>query len=335
MIQKATPLRQWLWAVDRVHDRVEAPHARGHPYVYAPTVILRCYLLMLVYPRVRKHAALHRFLCHHRWVRVWVGLSRVPHRTTLSRRFKALEAELRARIRAMGLTFILAGYVQVHVLMADGTLHQAAGPSWPAEYQKRGELPAKLRHVDRHAGWGKSSYHGWVWGYRTHPVVALTPDLEPIPIVADARPAQVQDNTILAEQLSDLPAEATVLLLDSSYEDHALVTAWERQDGAGVLTRWMVIDPKRRPGEPAAWRQHMQVRRFIEEGALYALRSKLIEPFFAHWKQAFELDRLPLQGRDAPVYLLLALYGYQLLIWTNWQAGRPTYAYQPLILGCP
>jgi hypothetical protein len=33
------------------------------------------------------------------------------------------------------LSFILAGYVQVHILMADGTLHQAAGPSWPAQYQ--------------------------------------------------------------------------------------------------------------------------------------------------------------------------------------------------------
>jgi hypothetical protein len=282
---------------------------------------------------LRQHATLHKYLQKHALVRRAVGLNHLPHRTTLSRRFQALESELKARIWAMGWAFILAGYVQVHILLADGTLHQASGPSWPAKYKKQGILPAKLRHVDTAAGWGHSPYHGWVWGYRTHPVVGLTADLQPIPLLAEATPADVQDNTLLEKQLPWLPSEATVMLLDSGYEDEALMLAWQQTDDHGVHTRWMIIDPKQRKGRPSPWRQQLQVRRALEEVDLYKLRGKLIEPFFGRWKDAFDLDVVPLQGRAAPVFLLLALYGYQLLLWDHLHTGRPLYAYQHLFLG--
>lgn len=333
MILDSQVVRQWVGAADRVHAPISPRRRRSHPYEYPTTVIIRCYLLMLIAPRLRQHAALHRYLSHHPRMCRLVGLAHVPHRTTFGRRFKALEHDLQARIAAMGRQFILAGVVSAHVLLADGTLHQAAGPVWPAKYQKLSYVRGKWRKLDRLAGWGKSPYQGWVWRYRTQPVVALTAELEPIPILAAARPANVQDNTLLAQQLPDLPAEATVLVLDSNYEDEALTRAWERQDPNGVWTRWMVIETKRRRGQVAAWRQSMQVRRNLEECDLYALRSQRIESFFAHWKKAFDLARLPLQGRDAPIYLLLALYGYLSLIWNNRQAGRPTFAFQPLILG--
>ncbi len=333
MIAVSESADKWLQSVDAIPARLREPPHRGRPYVYPASVVLRCYLLMLIYPPVRNHSALHRFLTKHSAICRLVGLSQVPHRTTFSRRFRSMEADLRARIWVMGLAFILYGYVELHVLIADGTLHHAAGPSWPAKYQQQGIVPKKLRHVDRQAGWGKSPYHGWVWGYRTHPVVALTPQGEPIPILAQATSAAVQDNTILLEQLPWLPPEATVLLLDSSYEDQALVEAWEQRDAAGLLTRWMVVDPKKRPGRANAWRQRMQVWRNLEEKELYSLRGQLIEPFFGRWKDAFDLARLPLQGAAARAYQLLALYGYQLLIWNNLRAGRPTYAYQHLVLG--
>jgi hypothetical protein len=332
MIAICETVRKWLGGVDTVHAGIRQEHKRGRPYLYSTTVIIRCYLLMLLYPRVRKHAALQAFLCQHGEARMLVGLETVPHRTTLSRRCKTLGPALQTRISAMGLAFVLHGCVELHILMADGTLHRATGPSWPAKYQKQGVLPHTLRHVDRCAGWGKSPYHGWVWGYRTHPVVALNQNLEPIPLLADAQPGNVQDNTILARQLPSLPADATVLLLDSSYEDEALVRAWQQYD-EGILMRWLIVDPKKRPGRPAPWRQQLQISRLLEEADLYGLRSKLMEPFFAHWKEAFDLAVVPLQGKDACAYLLLALYGYQLLIWDNLQTGRPTYAYRHLVLG--
>jgi hypothetical protein len=332
MIATSNALRNWLGSVDRVHGCIKSGRRRGRPYSYSTTVIIRCYLLMFLNPRLRQHAALHAFLVQHVIVRRLVGLTVVPHRTTLSRRFKALEQPLKARIWAMGWAFVTSGLVELHVLIADGTLHEAAGPSWAARYQKQGLLPPTLRHIDQAAGWGKSPYRGWVWGYRSHPVVALTADLQPVPLLMDATPADVQDNTILLRQLPWLPDQATALLLDSSYEDHALVQAWQRQDGTGGLARWLLIEPKKRRGQPAAWRQQLEVWRYIAEPDLYQLRGTRIEPFFAHWKAAFDLQRLPLQGQDAIVYLLLAMYAYQLLIWDNCQAGRPIYAYQHLIL---
>lgn len=327
MIAVGQGVRQWLKLVDRAHAPVRPARRRGHPYVYSSSVLLRCYLLMLIYPKARGYSGLVRFLAGHGLVRRLVGLKKMPHRTTFMRRLKTMDGELRLRIRSMGAAFITAGIVEVHVLLADGSLHRAAGPEWPARYQKCGEMPKKLRHVDRSAGWGKSPYHGWVWGYRSHPVVGLTADQQPIPLLAEVAPANLQDNTLLRGLLAELPAQASVLVLDSSYEDRHLVEAWTQHDEAGLLTRWLVIDPKKRKGRPAAWRQQLQVWRQIEEVDLYRLRSKRIEPFFAHWKEAFDLDRLPVQGAAAVSYLLLALYAYQLLIWANYHAGRPTYAY--------
>lgn len=332
MLVVTQSLRQWLALAGQVGPQLKTGKRRGHPYVYSTSVLLRCYLLMLVYPPVRSWSGLHHFLVAHALVRCLVGLTVVPHRTTFMRRFTAMEQVLKQHIWAMGLAFIAAGYVELHVLMADGSLHQAAGPSWPAKYKKQGILPAKLRHVDQAAGWGKSPYHGWVWGYRSHPVLALSAELEPIPLLADVRAADVQDNTILLGQLPWLPEQASVILLDSSYEDEALVNAWQIRDECGTCLRWLLIDPKARPGHASDWRQCLQVWRAVEEPDLYRLRGRLMEPFFAHWKDAFDLDRLPLQGAAARSYLLLALYGYQLLIWSNLQARRPTYAYKHLLL---
>lgn len=332
MIATCAALRNWIDNVDRIHGRIKSPRRRGRPHVYSTTLIIRCYLLMLLNPRLRQHATLHAFLVQHARVRRLVGLEVVPHRTTLSRRFKALEDPLKARIWAMGWAFVTSGLVELHVLLADGTLHEAAGPSWAAHYKDQGLVPPTLRHVDQAAGWGRSPYRGWVWGYRSHPVVALTADLQPIPLLMDATPADVQDNTILLRQLPWLPDAATAWLLDSNYEDQALVQAWQRQDDAGCLDRWLLIDPKKRPGRPAAWRQQLEVWRHIAEPELYQLRGTRIEPFFAHWKQAFDLQQLPCQGQDAIVYLLLAMYAYQLLIWDNLRANRPIYAYKHLIL---
>jgi hypothetical protein len=328
MIAVGQGVRQWLQLVERAHGPVPAVRRRGHPVVYSSSVLIRCYLVMLVYPKARSYSGLVRLLAGHRLLRRLVGLQTLPHRTTFSRRLKAMDGELRLRIRAMGAAFLTAGIVEAHVLLADGSLHRAAGAEWPSEWKKRGEMPAKLRHVDRHAGWGTSPYHGWVWGYRSHPVVGLTAEQQPVPIAAVAGPAHWQDNTLLRGLLPELPAEASVLVLDSSYEDRRLVQAWTQRDEAGLLTRWLVIDPKKRKGRPAAWRQQLQVWRQIEEVELYRLRSKRIEPFFAHWKEAFDLDRLPLQGPAAVSYLLLALYAYQLLLWANYHAARPLFAYQ-------
>jgi hypothetical protein len=332
MIAMSRHIRKWLALVDHVGPRVRERRQRGHPYVYPTSTLVRCYLLMLINPRLRQYAALHTFLVRHPLVRWLVGLPAVPHRTTLSRRFQDLEGPLQARIWAMGLAFVLAGLVELHVLLADGTLHQAAGPSWPHNYKDQGVLPKGLHHVDQQAGWGKSSYRGWVWGYRSHVVVALSPTFEPIPLLMAAAPASVQDNVLLKEQLPWLPAESTVLLVDSSYEDETLLRAWLRTDDAGILDRWLVLEPRARAGRPADWRQQQQVWHAVEEHELYTLRGELIEPFFGHWKQAFQLDRLPFQGQAAKVFLLLAMYAYQLLIWDNMRSGRPTFSYQHMML---
>ena len=77
MIAISETVRQWLGGVDTVHDGIRQQRKRGRPYLYSTTVIIRCYMLMLLYPRVRKHAALQAFLCRHGEARMLVGLDTV------------------------------------------------------------------------------------------------------------------------------------------------------------------------------------------------------------------------------------------------------------------
>jgi hypothetical protein len=53
-------------------------------------------------------------------------------------------------------------------LYTDKSLFKAQGPVWYQSDCKAGRIPEKLRHLDTAASWGKSGYHGWVYGYGFH-----------------------------------------------------------------------------------------------------------------------------------------------------------------------
>ena len=83
---------------------------RGRPYVYSPTVILRCFVVRIWF-RLDSNRALHEYLSmeipYNRKIMKECGLSRVPSRRTFDRRLVTISADIKNRITAMGELFVL------------------------------------------------------------------------------------------------------------------------------------------------------------------------------------------------------------------------------------
>lgn len=87
------------------HDR----EGRGRPYVYSPTVILRCFIVRIWF-RLDSNRTLHEYLTmdlsYNRKVMKGCGLSRVPSRRTFDRRLVTLSNDIKNRITATGELFV-------------------------------------------------------------------------------------------------------------------------------------------------------------------------------------------------------------------------------------
>ena len=79
---------------------------RGRPYVYPPTVILRCFVVR-IWLRLDSNRALHGFLAmdcypYNRKIMKACGLTSLPDRRTFDRRLANISSDIKERIAAYG-----------------------------------------------------------------------------------------------------------------------------------------------------------------------------------------------------------------------------------------
>ena len=105
----------------------------GRPYVYPPTVMLRCFVVR-IWLRIPSNNALHSFLStdnpYNARIMAACGLDRIPDRSTFDRRFEAESLALRPRIDAMGELFVGERLVDPYIVSVDSTLLKARGHVW-------------------------------------------------------------------------------------------------------------------------------------------------------------------------------------------------------------
>lgn len=202
---------------------------RGHPFDYETKTMILFFTIMLV-RRIIAFKAQRRWLVQHSEMAKALGFARIPVRTTLSRRFKQLYPTLQAFIAFLG------GWAEnlnqdfdSRVLMEDASLFKAHGPVWHQSDRARNHVPDKLRNLDREASWGKSAYHGWVYGYSLH----LTCNRSGFPKLAQVETARVDESVVFEqkkEQLFVFHPEAIVG--DNAYFKAMRLRKWASQ---GVL----------------------------------------------------------------------------------------------------
>ena len=181
----------------------------------------------------------------------------------------------------------------------DSAPFHARGGVWHKKHREKGEVPDT--RIDTDAGWTKSGWHGWVYGWKLHVIVTATRIL--IPLAVTATPADTVDNTMAPCLIRRLPPGVRWLLGDMAYKDRELVRECA---GRGV----QLVTPRKGGPHP---------RRDIGAGVrrvLHTVRNTTIERFFAHFKDVFELlDRVPTRGRKDTILLLIgSVYVYQLVL---------------------
>ena len=142
---------------------------RGRPYVYSPTVILRCFIVRIWF-RLDSNNALHIFLntdCHYnRKLALACGLLSIPCRRTFDRRLKTISTDVKERISAMGHLFVAEGLADPTVTAIDSTLLKAKGCVWHKSSMNKGAVPRS--GIDTDARWGYSHTRGWIFGYKLY-----------------------------------------------------------------------------------------------------------------------------------------------------------------------
>ena len=84
----------------------------------------------------------------------------------------------------------------------DSTVLHARGGVWHKKHRDAGVVPHTS--IDTEAGWTKSGWHGWVYGWKLHLVTTVAAVW--IPLAAELTPANTADNEPAPRLLDEVPA---------------------------------------------------------------------------------------------------------------------------------
>jgi Transposase DDE domain len=293
---------------------------RGRPYVYSPTVILKCFIVRIWF-RLDSNRALHEYLAkdipYNKKVMKVCGLSRIPSRRTFDRRLASISNDIKNRITIMGELFVHDKIIDTCVLSTDSTLIKAKGYVWHKSSMTEGVVPRS--GIDTDAMWGFSHTKGWIFGYKLH-MVASTGSII-VPLAADFTTANIPDNQMYSVLAASLPIAIIKKMLymsaDPGYDDHEL---YDLSTDMGFRLVCPVQRYKNTPEE------RIKLIEFYESNVgqiIYSLRSTSIEPLIGHIKSAFRIDPLPVRGYDTTcAIVLLSVLLYQILVYYNCKTNK-------------
>jgi hypothetical protein len=305
MIAEESLLVQLLQLIDTVPVSGPRTHRRGRPRTYSDRLFLKATLVMTVRHLTRVHellAVLREPTPEMARVRaLFAERGRFPSRRTFERRLAALAEDLPAVIGAFGRELVELLEPWAHsgrAVALDSTALRAYGGVWHKRHREAGVLPHTA--IDTEAGWTRSGWHGWVYGWKLHLATAVGPVW--IPLAAELTPANVADSEIAPRLAAELPGEARFVLGDLHYDApgvRQLCRAAER----------ILVTPKRGP------RPHRD-RGARVRGILHRLRSVASENFNEHFKSIFGVHaQVPTKGLLATRrFALGAVFTYQLAL---------------------
>ena len=298
-------------------DKIPAPslpgkRPRGKPPTYSEKLLLKALLIMIVRHVYTAHGLLQFLAQDDPTVRALRELlhenGRFPHRRTWERRLAQLPPQLPGQIASFGIhlvTLLKPWQQQGRAVAVDSTMLRTSGGVWHQKDRKNGVIPHSS--IDCEAGWSKSGYHGWWYGWKLHLVVTVGSWW--IPLAAELTPANVGDNLLTPQLLTPLSAEVRFVLGDTHYNDPVVRTTCEQRGISLVATRRGA-----RPHTDGG----VEVRRLF-----HRLRSQSIEPFNGLFKEFFGWRKcLPVKGLvKSQLFALGAIFLYQLILFYQFERG--------------
>jgi hypothetical protein len=276
---------------------------RGHPKTYSDRLIVKALVIMIIRRLYTAYALLafleqndplpqqlRPLLCEH---------GRLPSRRTWERRLTALPQSLPGLIGCAGrylVTLLRPWAAHGRAVACDSTALETGGGVWHKKHREQGVIPHTS--IDTEAGWSKSGWHGWWYGWKLH--LAVTVGAVWIPVAAELTVANRGDNEVAPLLLEQLPGEVRYVLGDTQYNDPELRRQCHRR-GCELVATQRGPYPHRDSG--------VDVRRVFHQ-----LRSQAIEPFNGLFKNVFEWRvKMPVKGLQRSQLLALgAVVIYQL-----------------------
>jgi len=291
-------------------DRLPWPPApaqrpRGRPKTYSDRLIMKALVIMLI-RRLYTAYALLTFLDQDDAVAAQLRPLLYEHgcfpsRRTWERRLGLLPPSLPGLIGCGGrhLVALLHPWAtHGRAVAVDSTPLATGGGVWHKKHREQGLIPHSS--IDTEAGWSKSGWHGWWYGWKLH--LAVTVGAVWIPLAAELTVANRGDNEVAPWLLRQLPGEVRYVLGDTQYNDPDLRQQCHRRGCELVATRRGPY-PHRDAG--------VEVRKVFHK-----LRSQAIEPFNGLYKNIFEWRvKMPVKGLQRSQLLALgAVLVYQLVL---------------------
>jgi Transposase DDE domain len=286
----------------------------GRPPVYSDRLFLKALVIMLA-RNVATVSGLLAILEQPTWEMELLRTrltehDRFPSRRTWERRLAAVPTTLPARIGCLGrhLVGLLDPWAAGgHAVAMDSTVLHARGGVWHKKHRDAGVVPHTS--IDTEAGWTKSGWHGWVYGWKLH--LATTVAAVWIPLAAELTPANTADNEPAPRLLDELPPAARFVLGDTHYNDPAV------RDHCTAAGRFLVAT---RRGRYPHTDDGVEVRRVFHQ-----LRSHAIENFNGQFKAIFGAHAsVPTRGlARTQRFALGAVLLYQLALLYRFEHGQP------------
>ena len=313
MIAADAVLINLVLLLDKLPQLPPPTRTRGRPFVYPDTLFLKALVIMTL-RHLYKPSEFLGVINQPQMQALKAVLTdehgRFPSRRTWERRLARLPDSLPTRLALIGRLLVerLEPWAKSGRAVAlDSTVLHASGGVWHKKHREAGVVPHT--RIDTEAGWTRSGYHGWVYGWKLH--LAITVSEVWIPVAAELTPANRGDNVVAEALITELPAETRYVLGDLHYNAPNVKTACG-QRSLFLVTTQRGAYPHRDDG--------VEVRRVFHK-----LRSVANENFNGQFKAIFNgHDRVPTKGwRATARYALGAVLVYQLVLWQRHEAGLP------------
>jgi Transposase DDE domain len=315
MLRQKGLLVSLVLLVDRLPWPVEpAQRSRGRPKTYSDRLIMKALVIMII-RRLYTAYALQAFLKQDdplpRQLRALLSEPRrFPSRRTWERRLAALPPSLPGLMGYVGRYLVLLWQPWARhgrAVACDSTPLATGGGVWHKKHRERGIVPPSS--IDTEAGWSKSGWHSWWYGWKRH--LAVTVGSVWIPLAAELTVANRGDHEVAPLLVEQLPGEVRYVLGDTHYNAPDLRQRCHRRGCELVATR---------RGPYPHWDSGVDVRKVFHK-----LRSQAIEPFNGLYKNVFEWRvKMPVKGLQRSQLLALgAVVVYQLALWYQHQQDLP------------
>jgi Transposase DDE domain len=287
---------------------------RGRPKTYSDRLIVKALVIMIIrrlYTAYALLAFLHQADPLPQQLRLLLyEQGRFPSRRTWERRLAVLPQSLPGLIGCCGrhLVVLLTPWATHGRAVAfDSTSLETGGGVWHKKHREQGLIPHSS--IDTEAGWSKSGWHGWWYGWKLH--LAVTVGAIWIPLAAELTVANRGDSEVAPLLLQQLPGEVRYVLGDTQYNAPELRNQCHQRGCELVATR---------RGPYPHSDGGVEVRKIF-----HTLRSQAIEPFNGLFKNVFEWRvKMPVKGLQRSQLLALgAVVIYQLVLLYQYEHNFP------------